>query len=116
MSGSTIPQSPGESPQPGTPLLAELSRLLAAHRPAFRQERCFRRMKALVLGYLFCFARRTVTQVLVALGLTDSDWSAFYRLFSEPRMDYGELTGCFLSETLIHVPEARPYVVVVDGV
>jgi hypothetical protein len=29
--------------------------------------------KALLLGCLFCFARRTVTQAFVALGLTDHD-------------------------------------------
>ncbi len=97
-------------------LLEALRNLLRAHRPAFHQERTFRRMQALLFGHLFCFARRTVTQALVALGLTDSDWSAFYRLFNEPRIDYEELTGCFLRETLDHVPSSEPYVVVVDGV
>lgn len=86
------------------------------HRPAFRQERPFRRMQASLLGYLFSFARRTVTQALVAIGVTDSDWSAFYRLFSEPHIDYEALTGCFLHETLEHMPQTEPYVTVVDGV
>ena len=72
--------------------------------------------RALVFGYLFSFARRTVTQALVALGMTDHDWSAFYRLFNEPRIDYEELTGCFLRETLDHVPYSEPYVTVVDGI
>ncbi len=90
---------------PGGPLLHELLALLLSHRDAFRQERTFRRMQALMMqalifGYLFSFARRTVTQILVALGLTDGDWSSFYRLFNEPRIDYEELTGCLLSETL----------------
>ena len=73
-------------------------------------------MQALLFGHIFSFARRTVTQALVALGLTDQDWSAFYRLFNEPRIDYEELTSSFFSETLPHVPEADPYVAVVDGV
>ncbi len=73
------------------PLLLALWYLLEEHRPAFRQERPFRRMQALLLGHLFGFARRTVTQALVAVGLTDCDWSAFYRLFNEPGLDYGEL-------------------------
>ncbi|CAN5628552.1 hypothetical protein BH24ACT20_BH24ACT20_00680 [soil metagenome] len=78
-------------------------------------------MQALVFGYLFSFARRTVTQALVALGrvavgVTDSDWSGFYRLFSEPRIDYEVLTRCFLREALEHVAPGDPYVVVVDGV
>ena len=101
---------------PGGPLLHELLALLLSHRGAFRQERTFGRMQALILGYLFSFARRTITQALVALGLTDDDWSAFYRLFNEPRIDYEELTGCLLCETLENIPETEPYVVVVDGV
>jgi hypothetical protein len=97
-------------------LLTALWDLIEAHRPAFRQERPFVRMQALILGYLFFFARRTITQALVALGATDSDWSSYYRLFSEPRLDYETLTGCFLEETLAHVPQEEPYAAVVDGV
>ncbi len=99
-----------------TPLLDALRRLLDAHRPAFRQERTFLRAQALVLGHLFAFARRTITQALLALGLTENDWSAFYRLFSEPRVDYEELTRRFFEQTLPHVPATEPYVAVVDGV
>lgn len=98
------------------PLLAALRCLLRAHRIAFHQERTFRRMQALIFGCLFSFARRTVIQALVALGLTEYDWSAFYRLFNEPRIDYETLTGCFLSEILDHMPANDPCVTVVDGV
>lgn len=106
---------------PGSPparisLLGALRRLLASHRPAFRQERPFLRMQALLLGNLFSFARRTVTQALVSLGLADHEWSSFYRLFNEPRIDYEGLTSCFLSETLESIPETEPFVAVVDGV
>lgn len=99
---------PNASSGAPTTLLSSLGQLLEAHRTAFRQERTFRRMQALILGHLFSFARRTVTQALVSLGLTECDWSAFYRLFNEPRIDYEKLTGCFLSETLAHVPETEP--------
>lgn len=47
-----------------TPLLDALRTLLVAHRPAFRQKRTFLRAQALILGHLFAFARRTVTQAL----------------------------------------------------
>ncbi len=104
------------SPTPPTPLLDALQGLLLVHRPAFRQERTFLRAQALVLGHLFAFARRTITQALLALGLTENDWSAFYRLFGEPRIDHEELTRCFFGETLPHVPTTAPYVAVVDGV
>ncbi len=66
-------------------LLAALLGLLAAHRPAFRQERPYQRAVALVFGEVFAFARHTVTQWLLTLGLTEADWSAWYRLFSRPR-------------------------------
>jgi hypothetical protein len=98
------------------PLVAALLGLLAAHREAFRRARPYERCVALVFASLFAFARRTVTQLLVALGATDADWSAWYRLFSAPRFDYDALTGRFLRETLPHVPAAGPYVAVVDGV
>jgi hypothetical protein len=98
------------------PLLAALSGLLSVHRSAFKQERPLQRAKALILGHLFSFARRTVTQSLVALGLTVHDWSSFYRLFNEPRIDYEALTGCFFRETLADVPETEPHVAVVDGI
>jgi hypothetical protein len=81
------------------------------------QERTFLRAQALILGHLFAFARRTITQALLALGLTEHDWSAFYRLFGEERIDYERLSARFLLETLHHVPPSAPYyVAVVDGV
>jgi hypothetical protein len=104
------------APTTRPPLLMELWRLLAAHRPAVRQARCFDRLRALVVGHLCTVARHTLTQVLLALGLVDADWSAFYRLFSMPRLDYGVLTRCFLHQTLAQIPADGPYVAVVDGV
>ena len=98
------------------PLLVELQTLLSAHRPAFRQERVYQRSVALVFASLFAFARHTVTQLLCTLGLTDSDWSAWYRLFSTPRLDYDALSAQYLQETLAQIPAEGPYVTVVDGV
>src|SRR5687767_11942765 len=87
------------------PLLARLLPLLAAHRPAFRRERPFQRGVALVFATLFAFARHTVTQLPAALGLTAADWSAWYRLFGDPRrLDHEYLTRCFLGETLAAMP------------
>ncbi len=105
------------SAQPAVPpLLVALQTLLAAHRPAFAQARPYQRSVALVFASLFAFARHTVTQLLLALGLTDSDWSAWYRLFSVPRLDYDALSAQFLRETLVQLPADGPYVTVVDGV
>src|SRR5512135_741818 len=97
------------------PLLAALLTLLAVHRPAFRQDRPYERVVALAFGELFAFARHTVTQTLLALGLSDLDWTAFYRLFSHPRFDEERLAGCLFGETLAHSAPDEPYVAGIDG-
>ena len=97
------------------PLLPELFALLAAHRSAFRQERPSQRSEALLLGWVCAFGRHTVTQVLLALGLGDADWTAFYRLFSRRRIDYEVLARTLLAETLAQVPAETPYLVGIDA-
>ena len=95
---------------------ALLHNLLQAHRSAFRQQRTFWRAVGLVMGELFSFARHTVTQSLLALGLTDADWSGWYRLFSRLRYSAEGLSRCLFAQTLAHVAEDAPYVIGVDGV
>ncbi|HEX9117686.1 MAG TPA: transposase, partial [Anaerolineae bacterium] len=95
-------------------LLAALFELVAAHRPAFRQERPYRRAVALVLGELFAFARHTVTQSLLALGLSEADWTGWYRLFSRRRFDETKLAQLLLGQTLRHSPSEGPYVTGID--
>ena len=102
--------------QAGVPdLLAALLGLVAAHRAAFRQARPYRRAVALVFGEVFAFARHTVTQMLFALGLSEVDWSGFYRLFSRRRFDEAALNACLLAETLVHSDPGAPYVAGIDG-
>jgi len=69
---STIPQNPD--------LLKHLLSLLEAHQRVFKQQRIYRRVIALVLAELMVFSHHTVTQLLVALGLNEEDWSGWYRL------------------------------------
>jgi hypothetical protein len=97
-------------------LLQALLELIEAHRPAFRQERTHRRALGLVFGELFSFVRHTLTQGILAMGLTDGDWSAWYRLFSWERFEEEQLATRLLAETLEHVPEGAPYVLATDGV
>src|SRR5436190_7623643 len=101
-----MPLPPAHSTQirPGASLMEALTPLVMAHRPAFRQERVFRRAMLLLIGWLFAFSRKTMTQLLAALGLVNQDWSAWYRLISHPRVDYDQLTRCLFQETLGHVP------------
>ncbi len=101
---------------PLPPLVEALVTLLAAHRPAFRQERTYHRACALVVAFLWTFARHTLTQCLLALGLIDADWTAFYRLFSHRRIAIPTLQLCFFRQTLRHSPLSEPYVVAADGV
>jgi len=96
-------------------LIQTLFQLLEAHRKAFHQERPYQRSAGLVLGELFNFGRQTVTQELMALGMVEEDWSAWYRLFSRKRFEEEELSGCLLGETLEHVAEDEPYCVAIDS-
>ncbi len=97
-------------------LLHNLLELLAQHRAAFRQARSYWRVVGLVLGELFNFGRHTVTQGLMALGLTEEDWSGWYRLFSRRRYVEARVARLFFRETLAHSVPQEPYVVGVDGV
>jgi hypothetical protein len=102
--------------KPAAVLLPHVFALLDAHRSAFRQERSYRRLGALVVGLLCAVCRHTLTQVLVALGLGDRDWSAAYRLFSVPRVEADALWRGVLAQTLAHVAVEAPYLVALDGV
>lgn len=99
----TIPQN--------NELLKQLLTLIEAHRGIFRQERVYQRVVALVLAEVFVLARHTVTQLLMALGMTEADWSGWYRLFSQRRFGYEQACGVLLRETLQHVGEDELYVV-----
>jgi hypothetical protein len=97
-------------------LLVELLELLAAFRPAFGQARSYRRCVALVFGSVCAFARHTLSQLLLALGVTEGDWSAWYRLFSKQRIDVDALDAELVRQTLPEIPGAGPYAVAMDGV
>ena len=79
-------------------LLPELMKLISSHEKLFKQERVFNRVLGLVMAELFTFARHTITQLLLALGLTEDDWSAWYRLFSEERFDAEGASGVMAQE------------------
>jgi hypothetical protein len=97
-------------------LLQKLFELLAVHREAFGQERIYWRAVGLVLGEIFNFGRHTITQALMVLGLTDGDWSGWYRLFSQERYEEGLVAKIFFRETVQHTWSEEPYVVGTDGV
>lgn len=97
-------------------LLQKLFELLEVHRGAFGQERIYWRALGMVLGEIFNFGRHTVTQGLMVLGITDGDWSSWYRLFSQRRYKEETVAKIFLQETVRHTSCQEPYVVGADGV
>jgi hypothetical protein len=100
---------------PHPELIKHLMELLQAHRGIFGQARVCQRVVALVLGEVMAFARHTVTQLLMVLGLNEADWSGWYRLFSAGRFDEGRAAEVLLTETLAHVPAQGVYMVAGDG-
>jgi hypothetical protein len=71
-------------------ILNNLLTLLAAHQSAFKQKRIQKRVQALVLAENLAQRRHTISQLLMGLGLTQSDWTSWYRLLSQGRI----ISGC----------------------
>jgi len=101
----------GESPV----LVGEVSGLVKKCEKKYGQKRVFNRVMALVMAELFAFGRHTITQLLLTLGQTDEDWSAWYRIFSVGRYAEEETSGVMLEEMLAEVEEEEPFVVGGDG-
>jgi hypothetical protein len=104
-----------EHTTPARPVLPALFPLLAAHRAACRQERVFARLLLLTVGLVATLGRHTLTQVLVTLGAGTVDWSAWYRLFNQPRLRQVRLERTLLREILRHVPRHAVVPVVLDA-
>ena len=104
---TTIPQN--------QELLKQLIKLLKAHRHLFKQERVFQRVALLVIGELVVFARHTITQILFSLGLTEQDWSSWYRLYSQRRFPYEKASKVLFEQSLKHIGVEEVYVVAGDG-
>lgn len=103
----TIPQN--------TELLKHLFEIIRAHRAIFKQERIYQRVLALILAEIFVFARHTMTQLLMTLGMVEQDWSASYRIFSEKRFAYEKAKEIVFRETVAHIGEDEVLVVAGDG-
>ena len=104
---TTIPQN--------RELLKNLFDLIANSCEIAGQQRVRERLELLVLAELFTFGRHTITQLLMSLGLTEQDWSAWYRLFSQERFDYEAASAGLLAESLRYVAPDQVYVVAGDA-
>lgn len=104
------------TPAPATPSLAATwFALLAAARPAVRQERVFVRLVHLTVGGVLALGRRTLALVLVALGLGEADWTAWYRLFSRGRFAVARVQALLVAQVLAGTPPMGPIVAAVDA-
>lgn len=89
--------------------------LLAAVRPAVVQERVFVRFALLTVASVLALGRRTLAQLLVALGVGALDWTAWYRLFNCGRVDLDALRETLLGQVVEVLPTTGPIVAAVDG-
>lgn len=103
----TIPQN--------SELLKHLFEIIEAHRVILKQERVYQRVIGLILAEIMVFARHTITQMLMTLGMVEEDWSATYRLFSQKRFKYEQAKEIVFQETLRHLAEEEILVVAGDG-
>jgi len=96
-------------------LLTQMMSLISKCEQVYGQKRVFNRVLGLVMAELFSFGRHTITQLLLTLGLTEEDWSAWYRLFSGGRFDEEKTGAVMVGEMLVEVAATEPFVVGADG-
>lgn len=97
-------------------LMRELYKLLEKVRPRYKQERVYRRVVGVVIAEIMTLGRHTITQMLRTLGAINSDWSAFYRLYSAERFDEEAMGQQMVAETIKHIEKGKAYVITIDGV
>jgi hypothetical protein len=99
---------------PKISLLSSLKEILSVHRKAFIQERSFCRCSWMVLGTVFAFGRKTMTQIITGLGRQNDDWTAFYRILSRNRFCYDTLVTCLLDAAVKSVSEGKWIAAAID--
>jgi hypothetical protein len=100
---------------PPTPFLTTLLAFVAAARPATRQQRTHLRLGLLSIGALVTLGRQTLSQVVVAIGAGQQEWSPWYRLLSRSRLRTPVLQRQVLTTLVGHLGPTDPLVVVLDA-
>ena len=67
-----------------------------------------------MLSSIACLARHTVTGLICTSGRQFADWTAFYRLFSQQRIDQDAIFSVVRSELLEHIEDQQPIVAAID--
>ena len=68
----------------------------------------------MILSSIACLGRRTITGLMCTSGNQFGDWTAFYRLFSQRRIDQDAIFGAVRSELLTHLKDGQPLVAAID--
>ncbi len=92
----------------------QLEAVLSECRPAFSQERVYRRASNLLLSALGCLGRHTVTGMLATAGHQFVDWSAAYRVFAEGRVDQERLWAVLRQIVGEELGDKRPFFAAMD--
>jgi DDE superfamily endonuclease len=95
-------------------MIAAFNRLFDETKPAFAQERTFKRARTLAISSLVGLGRRTVSGMLCASAQQFSDWSAAYRLFERQRFETKALFAPIRREVLDRLSPEEPLVVIMD--
>lgn len=96
-------------------LVKDMLEIMEASRAGFGQERVFRRAVMLALAEILTFGQHHITDLLRSVGLTEEDWSAWYRLLQQPqRFDEAALGKVLVEQTAQQVGPNEPYVVGID--
>lgn len=66
------------------------------------------------MSSLLCLGRHTVTGLLTTAGQEFFDWSAHYRLFSQPRLPMPQIFSVIRQRVLSHLAPAAPLCVAID--
>lgn len=77
---------------------------------AFHQTRVAKRVKDIAHGLVICFGRHTVAGMITGCGKQFVDWSAAYRVFSQNRIEIGELFSV-ITKTIVEQQQCAEYIV-----
>lgn len=96
-------------------LINRWGEIIASARGSCRQERSWQRLLVSSCGLLTAMGRHTLSQIIVTVGHGDEDWSAWYRLFSESRVNWEEAQRQLLQQVEAEFAAEQPLTVVLDG-
>lgn len=94
-------------------MTAQFDALWAQALPAFAQRRTWERGHTLALSAVACLGRHTISGLLTCSGQQARDWTGAYRLFSQERLDLGQLWAP-VRRTLYELLPAGPFYAALD--